>query len=109
MNRPLQYCVQPGCSALVSRGRCPAHAVQQEHARPNYVVRRWYRTLRWERLRTQVLVDHAYTCADCSHVELELEVDHIRKHDGDPAQFWNRANLQPLCRTCHQRKTARGA
>jgi 5-methylcytosine-specific restriction protein A len=82
--------------------------VQQEHARPNYDTRRWYRTERWKRLRTSVLVDHAYTCASCHHVELALEVDHIRKHDGDPARFWNRANLQPLCRTCHQRKTAKG-
>ena len=105
----MQYCAQPGCSVLVPRGRCPAHAVQQEHGRFNYAVRRWYRTERWKQLRLAVLVDHAYTCADCHRVELELEVDHIRKHDGDPAQFWNRENLQPLCRTCHQRKTASGA
>lgn len=104
----MQYCAQPGCWLLVPRGRCRAHAVLREHTRRNRDVRRWYCTARWFRLRLQILVDHAYTCASCQHVELQLEVDHIRKHDGDPALFWNPANLQPLCRTCHQRKTARG-
>ncbi len=28
-------------------------------------------------------------------------VDHIIKHRGDAALFWNRTNWQPLCRWCH--------
>ncbi len=103
--RPVTYCTQPGCSVLVPRGRCRTHAVQQEHARDTYAVRRWYRTARWLRLRLRVLVDQAYTCAACDQVHLSLEVDHILKHDGDPARFWDRSNLQALCVSCHTRKT----
>jgi 5-methylcytosine-specific restriction endonuclease McrA len=102
--KPLGYCTHPGCPVRVASGACPQHAV-----RANYVVRRWYRTMRWIRLRYQVLVDAAYTCAQCGHVQTELEVDHIVKHDGDPVRFWNRHNLQALCPPCHARKTATGA
>ena len=104
----MQYCTQPGCAVLVPKGRCRTHAVQQEHTRRNRDVRTWYYTARWARLRQQVLVQSAYTCAVCRRVLLDLEVDHIVKHGGDPALFWNTQNLQPLCRTCHQSKTARG-
>jgi len=108
VNRPLQYCTQPGCSVLVPRGRCRTHAVQHEHTRTDYAVRRWYRTTRWVRLRLRVLVDQAYECAACGEVHRDLEVDHIVKHAGDPHRFWNRENLQALCTPCHTRKTTRG-
>lgn len=94
----MQYCTQPGCSVLVPRGRCPQHAG----------VRRWYYTIRWARLRQQVLMDQAYTCAHCGHVQLDMDIDHIRPHDNHPAWFWSRANLQALCKPCHTRKTRRG-
>lgn len=102
-------CVVPGCAALITRGRrCRAHAVTAEHARPNYDVRRWYRTPRWKALRTRILREQAYRCADCKQVVAALEIDHIAKHEGDPARFWDRTNVQALCRPCHSRKTQRG-
>lgn len=104
----MQYCAQPGCSALVARGRCSVHVVQRDHARDDYAVRRWYRTVRWRQLRAQVLVEAGYTCAQCHQVQRRLEVDHIVKHDGDPMRFWDRDNLQPLCPPCHTRKTRGG-
>lgn len=33
-------------------------------------------------------------------------VDHITPHKGDKALFWQRANWQPLCKRCHDIKTA---
>ena len=102
------FCVVPGCSALTLRRRCLAHAVDLEHARPNYALRRWYRTPQWKALRAEILREAAYTCALCHKVGLHLEVDHIRRHEGILALFWNRANLQALCRRCHARKTQRG-
>jgi len=106
---PLQYCATPGCPRLVPRGRCLAHARDAQHARPNYAIRRWYRTARWKALRAQVVRDQAYRCAMCGTLTLTLEVDHIRKHQGNPLHFWQRANLQALCGACHARKTRRGA
>ena len=102
------FCVVPGCAVLTTKRRCRAHAVDLEHARPNYALRRWYRTPRWKMLRAEVLREAAYQCNGCGQVVAALEVDHIVKHEGDLVQFWNRANLQALCRTCHQRKTQRG-
>ena len=104
------FCVVPGCSGLArrKRGHCRVHAVVREHARPNFDIRRWYRTPRWRAMRRRVQSDQVFRCAVCARVVLKLEVDHIRKHDGDPARFWDRSNLQGLCRSCHQRKTQRG-
>jgi 5-methylcytosine-specific restriction protein A len=33
-------------------------------------------------------------------------VDHIVPHKGEKVAFWNRANWQPLCKRCHDIKTA---
>ena len=112
MNRPFTMCLEPGCGARVPFGRCLAHArrgpVRLEAERENVAVRRWYRTARWARLRLAVLVDAAYTCASCGVVQVRLEVDHVTRHDGDPARFWDRSNLQALCPGCHATKTNRG-
>jgi 5-methylcytosine-specific restriction protein A len=35
-------------------------------------------------------------------------VDHVVAHRGDVGRFWDRDNWQPLCRSCHNAKTARG-
>ena len=112
MNRPLTMCLEPGCGVRVPFGRCLAHARRApqrlEADRDNVEIRRWYRTARWANLRQAVLVDAAYTCASCGVVQVRLEVDHVTRHDGDPARFWDRANLQALCPTCHAAKTNRG-
>ena len=108
-SKPLRACAHPGCGALVTTGRCAPHAVAQEHTRPNRDVRKWYYTTQWIHLRQVVLSDAAYTCAQCGAIQGNLDVDHIVKHEGDPAQFWNQANLQALCKRCHSLKTARGA
>src|SRR5262245_12781967 len=104
----MQPCPEPGCPRLTPGGPCAEHARQRERQRPNVDVRRWYRTARWRRLRAIVLVDAAYTCSSCGQVQLELEVDHVPRHCGDPALFWNRGNLSALCKRCHSAKTARG-
>jgi len=42
------------------------------------------------------------------HMTLDLEVDHIRPHRGDPSLFWDRSNnWQALCSMHHSAKTAR--
>lgn len=110
---PLQPCAEPRCPTLVSSGRCPAHDRQTHRPdrhgdRPHPEARRWYATVRWFRLRDDVIREAASTCAGCRHVVLELDVDHRIPHRGDPVLFWDRANLQALCKTCHAAKTHRG-
>jgi 5-methylcytosine-specific restriction enzyme A len=51
-------------------------------------------------------------CLDCKkrgRVKLSDVVDHIKPHRGDQGLFWDPGNWQPLCFTCHNRKTASGA
>ena len=107
-DRAPHCCAVPGCPALTTRRHCPTHAAAAEQARPNWTTRRWYRTPRWQAVRARVLLAAAFTCAACGHVQAALKVDHRTKHDGDLARFWDPANLQPLCRRCHQQKTSRG-
>jgi 5-methylcytosine-specific restriction protein A len=63
---------------------------------------------RWQRARAGYLLSHPY-CAACEcdgKITLANVVDHIVPHRGDMALFWRAANWQPLCTTCHNRKTA---
>ena len=72
--------------------------------------RQWYRTDRWQRLRRRVLSEQPL-CAMREKRErcrlVATEVDHIKPHRGDRRLFFDRANLQPMCRSCHAQKTAR--
>lgn len=78
-------------------------------------IRKQYKTARWQRLRWQVLVDGLFTCAMCQRVEADtsqLVADHVVPHRGDEGLFWDRGNLQCLCKACHdgtkQREERRG-
>lgn len=78
------------------------------------VWRRWYKTAEWRRLRWSVLVDALFTCRSCGVIGTgpDLVADHIIPHRGDRDLFLDRANLQCLCKTCHdgakQREERRG-
>jgi 5-methylcytosine-specific restriction endonuclease McrA len=76
---------------------------------------RLYSTARWQALRWSVLVEAMFTCAMCRKVEgdgSKLVADHKVPHRGDEQLFWDRGNLQCLCKRCHdsdkQREETRG-
>lgn len=107
---PLRFCATPGCAARVPKGHCAAHAQMREQGRPNFDVRRLYRTRRWIRLRASVLQEQPF-CVDCSklnRLEPSTDVDHVRPHRGNVNLFWDSTNLQALCHACHSKKTERG-
>jgi 5-methylcytosine-specific restriction protein A len=63
---------------------------------------------RWRRAAKLFLLAHPL-CAEClSHGQTipAKVVDHVRPHKGDQALFWDEGNWQPLCKPCHDRKTA---
>ena len=62
-----------------------------------------YLTPAWKALRKRVLQEQPI-CAACL-MHRASHVDHIKAHRGDPALFWDRSNLQGLCRSCHSSKT----
>lgn len=65
---------------------------------------------KWRRYRAAYLSAHPL-CARCARlgmVTVATVVDHIIPHRGDPILFWLPSNHQPLCKVCHDRKTAMG-
>lgn len=66
----------------------------------------WYNTSRWRRLRLTVFQRDMFTCQmpACGRLEGNtslLVCDHRVAHRGDATLFWDDANLQTLCKSCH--------
>ena len=112
-------CLRPLCAAYAVPGRayCASHlpAVNVERrtftdANRENSHRRGYNG-KWEKARRTFLA-HRPQCA--GHGTLKglcdqpaTVVDHIVPHRGNQALFWDvENNWQPLCQTCHNRKSA---
>lgn len=66
-----------------------------------------YKTYRWQKLRKEVLTEQDWTCQECLKNKKTKHgnvCDHIsiRERQKD---FWNKDNLQCLCKRCHDRKS----
>ena len=104
-------CRQPRCSRTTSNrnGYCDQHQPrpwQHTRKRPNSHQRGY--TAQWQKARRLFLRDEPL-CRECAKkgwVVAATVVDHIVPHEGDPFWFWDRDNWQPLCKRCHDRKTA---
>jgi 5-methylcytosine-specific restriction protein A len=79
---------------------------EYEDARKHTPERMMYSTPAWRKLRAMVLREES-ECATPGCIHPARVVDHIRPHRGDPALFFDRANLQALCKRCHDQKTAK--
>lgn len=110
---PLKPCAHPGCPELV-RGTpyCQRHRVLHKSRikadRRHYdkargtAAQRGYDG-RWQKARQWFLRRHP-VCARCG--QPATVVDHIKPHRGDKELFWDTSNWQPLCKRCHDKKTA---
>jgi len=106
-------CRYPGCSNVVeSPGYCPLHRTQKHRdygrARAYFDAEHgFYRSKAWRSLRESVLKERPL-CRRCESLGLIVAatvVDHIQPIKTGGARFdWN--NLQPLCVSCHNRKTS---
>ena len=97
---PTRLCSTPKCpDPATYRGRCQRHAKERNiDTHHNKAV---YNSKRWAVLRRSVLFNHPL-CVECG--DIATDVDHITPiHNGDNPYL--PANLQPMCRTCHGRKT----
>ena len=107
-------CRHPGCSALLVRpGYCDRHrvAVHREYGRARRgfdTERTFYQSSAWRAVRAAFLRAHP-VCARCAalgRVVAAVVADHVQPlKDGGPR--FDVANLQALCVSCHNRKTAR--
>ncbi|MCX4686775.1 HNH endonuclease [Kitasatospora purpeofusca] len=105
-SRPRTRC--PSCNRLKDRpGRCSAcRRPAQAGARDTAALWRWvYDDERWPLLRDWVFSEEPLCAAGCGAPA--TVVDHIRPHRGDEALAFDRDNLQAMCKSCHDAKTAR--
>lgn len=91
-------------------GRCPEHArTKRQHERRFQTGETAYNSARWIYETRQFKAEHPY-CVNANHdphcTLLTDVTDHRVPHRGDPVLFWDRANWQPMCLSCHARKTA---
>ncbi|QDV24403.1 HNH endonuclease signature motif containing protein [Aureliella helgolandensis] len=88
------------------RGSNPANRLAA--GRPNSTQRGYDR--RWRVARRRFLSDNP-ACRQCEkrgRIIAATIIDHIIPHRGDKALFWRQSNWQPLCKRCHDQKTAAG-
>lgn len=74
----------------------PAQRAAADKRRPSARERGY--TSKWQAARAAFLAVHRY-CVRCSAPA--TVVDHIVPHRGDDRLFWDRANWQPMCASCH--------
>ena len=108
--KPLRPCRHPGCSALTRAGYCPKHKPQKAPRRASAEYHGWYSLSIWtDDLRPAQLLREPF-CRACAARGVRTRatvVDHITPHRGDWGKFIDPANHQSLCKTGHDRKTAK--
>ncbi|WP_275782443.1 HNH endonuclease [Pararhizobium gei] len=67
--------------------------------------RRWYSERAWWKLRSQRLKAEPWCrfCRQAGVMSAATIADHIRPHRGDRRLFFDRGNLQSLCKPCHDK------
>lgn len=103
--RPLKPCRYPGCPNLTSGRYCSEH--YKIYQRPS-AGERGYNS-RWRKRSKLFLKEHPLceACLEQNNLTPATVVDHIVPHRGNPALMWSESNWQPLCKSCHDRKTGR--
>ncbi len=108
--KPLRPCRHPGCPALTREGYCPQHKPSKAPRRGSAEYHGWYSLPVWTKdLRPAQLLREPF-CRECAKRGVRTRatvVDHVTPHCGDWALFIDPANHQSLCKSCHDRKTAK--
>lgn len=109
--KPKRPCSYPGCPELTDERYCKKHKQETEktYGKSCRPYSHLYNSSRWRKLRRQFLIKHPL-CAECRRLGVinpSRVVDHIKPHQGDESLFWDETNLQALCKSCHDRKTAK--
>ena len=101
----MKPCKHPGCPKLTAGMYCEDHAKLHASDRASASVRGY--DGRWKKARIRFLKAHPL-CVECQkqgRLVKATVVDHIVPHRGDAKLFWDEANWQSLCKSCHDHKT----
>jgi 5-methylcytosine-specific restriction enzyme A len=104
-SKPLKPCNKMGCPKLTRERYCEDHKQLKNSYdlnRGKYYERGYGH--QWRKARAGYLAQHPI-CLRCG--DIATVVDHIKPHKGDMTLFWDVGNWQPLCKTCHDRKTVK--
>lgn len=107
-NRPLKPCGRWPCPNLTTGAYCDDHPRpdQGRGGRPSAASKGY--GYRWRKYRDRFLArdENRFCATGCGN--LATDVDHIQAVTGpDDPLFWDEANHQALCHSCHSRKTVR--
>lgn len=106
-----KLCMKSGCgrAAIPGKNYCSKHSELEEQKRKVFTKRggssayhNLYTSSRWRRESKEFLRFYP-DCVECG--KPAKICDHIIPHRGDTSLFWDRNNWQPLCWSCHSRKT----
>jgi len=116
---PRKVCNSPGCNALVpmSERYCDKHRKDEvkrrnddyDTNRRNQEHARFYHSAAWKAARDKVMREWGGLCKACADIGFVVKadvVDHIVPIEHDWSQRLDTENLQPLCHSCHAKKTA---
>ena len=107
--KPLKPCKYPNCPKLTEGNYCEVHQSEMEYKPRRKSYNRLYSTSRWKAIRLHILSKQPL-CTQCmktKRITPATVVDHVNPHKGNEELFYDKANLQPLCKSCHDRKTAK--
>jgi len=109
----LRPCRKSTCRALARDRYCENHQGEIGKQRAEQDKKRGSSTQRgygskWQRARGWFLKSNplCVRCEKDNRVTIAIIVDHIIPHKGNMRLFWDRLNWQPLCKRCHDIKTA---
>jgi 5-methylcytosine-specific restriction endonuclease McrA len=77
---------------------------ESRRKRPSFTHDRTWAVLSSAFLRGKICADPYKLHGN--HPRLAQVTDHIRPHKGNEELFYDQTNWQPLCKSCHDRKTA---
>ena len=112
--RPRKACNKAGCPELIEPGNtyCDKHRIERINRYERYErdqkSKKLYR-YRWQKT-SKYFLSHNPLCVECKKndkVTAATVTDHIVPHKRNKKLFWNRSNWQALCKSCHDRKTAK--
>lgn len=107
--KPLHPCSKPGCSILTREKYCEKHRAEMSAQVPRESAAKRGYNFKWRSESKKYLSEHPW-CAQCAKKNIRMAavlVDHKTPHKGDQRLFWNKANWQGLCWSCHSKKTAK--